>query len=91
MQIAIPYASTLIIWSMIIVGITQIIWPIFRTSPSVIFLADPFRMMPAAAFYAAYIVGVLYFKLSGSCTGRGKTGQSADRWGADRADVLWHL
>lgn len=75
MQIAILYASTLIIFLVIdIVGITQIIRPIFERQVGDL-LADPFRMMPAAAFYAAYIVGVLYF-VSAPALAEGRPGKA---------------
>lgn len=61
MQTAILYVSTLLIFLVIdIIGITQIIRPIFERHVGAL-LAQPFRMVPAAAFYAAYVVGVLYF------------------------------
>ncbi len=61
MQIAALYASTLLIFLAIdLVGITQIIRPVFERHVGDL-LADPFRMVPAAAFYAAYIAGLLYF------------------------------
>ncbi|AUH33013.1 DUF2177 family protein [Paracoccus tegillarcae] len=61
MQIIILYAATLVIFLLIdIIGITQIIRPVFERHVGAL-LADPFRMLPAALFYSAYIVGVLYF------------------------------
>lgn len=55
------YASTLIIFLVIdIIGITQLIRPVFERHVNDM-LVEPFRLGPAAAFYAAYIVGVLYF------------------------------
>ncbi len=61
MQTVILYAATLVIFLAIdIIGITQIIRPVFERHVGHL-LADPFRMGPAAAFYAAYIAGVLYF------------------------------
>ncbi|WBU57526.1 DUF2177 family protein [Paracoccus sediminicola] len=61
MQIVILYISTLVIFLAIdVVGISNIIRPVFERHVGDL-LADPFRMVPAAAFYAAYIVGVLYF------------------------------
>ena len=61
MQIAALYASTLLIFLAIdLVGITQIIRPVFERHVGDL-LADPFRRVPAAAFYAAYIAGLLYF------------------------------
>lgn len=61
MQIAILYGSTLIVFLAIdILGITQIIRPIFERHVGSL-LAEPFRVVPSAAFYAAYIAGVLYF------------------------------
>ncbi|MDO5648905.1 DUF2177 family protein [Paracoccus sp. (in: a-proteobacteria)] len=61
MQIAVLYVSTLIVFLVIdIIGITQIIRPVFERHVGHL-LADPFRLGPAAAFYAAYIGGVLYF------------------------------
>ncbi|WBU53962.1 DUF2177 family protein [Paracoccus sp. SCSIO 75233] len=61
MQTAILYVATLVIFLVIdIVGITQIIRPVFERHVDDL-LADPFRMLPAALFYSAYIVGVLYF------------------------------
>ncbi|AUH65292.1 DUF2177 family protein [Paracoccus zhejiangensis] len=61
MQITVLYASTLLVFlALDIVGITQIIRPVFERHVGDL-LADPFRMVPAAAFYAAYIAGLLYF------------------------------
>lgn len=61
MPTVILYASTLVIFLAIdALGITRIIRPIFERHVGDL-LADPFRLGPAAAFYAAYIVGVLYF------------------------------
>ena len=61
MPTVILYASTLVIFLAIdALGITRIIRPIFERHVGGL-LADPFRLGPAAAFYAAYIVGVLYF------------------------------
>ncbi|SNT73953.1 DUF2177 family protein [Paracoccus seriniphilus] len=61
MQIAILYASTLVIFLLIdIIGISQIIRPVFERHVGDL-LAEPFRLLPAAGFYAAYIGGVLYF------------------------------
>ncbi|SDE00897.1 Uncharacterized membrane protein [Paracoccus isoporae] len=61
MQIVILYISTLVIFLAIdVVGISQIIRPVFERHVGDL-LAEPFRMVPAAAFYSAYIVGVLYF------------------------------
>ena len=75
MHLAILYASTLIIFlSIDVVGITQIIRPIFERHVGDL-LADPFRMMPAAAFYAAYIVGVLYF-VSAPALSEGRPGKA---------------
>lgn len=61
MQIVILYASTLLVFLAIdIIGITQIIRPVFERHVGTL-LADPFRLGPAAVFYAAYVMGVLYF------------------------------
>lgn len=61
MQLVILYVSTLVIFLGVdVVGISQIIRPVFERHVGDL-LADPFRMGPAAAFYAAYIAGVLYF------------------------------
>lgn len=61
MQPVILYAVTLVIFLVIdIIGITQIIRPVFERHVGHL-LADPFRMGPAALFYAFYIGGVLYF------------------------------
>ena len=61
MKMAILYISTLVIFLAVdVVGIKTIIRPIFERHVGDL-LADPFRVGPAAAFYAAYIVGVLYF------------------------------
>ena len=55
------YISTLAIFLAIdIVGITTIIKPVFERHVGDI-LADPLRLGPAGLFYAAYIVGLLYF------------------------------
>lgn len=55
------YVSTLIVFLVIdIIGITQIIRPVFERHVNDM-LVEPFRLGPAMAFYAAYIVGVLYF------------------------------
>lgn len=61
MNLAILYGSTLIVFLVLdIIGITQIIRPVFDRHVGDM-LADPFRLGPAAAFYTAYIAGVLYF------------------------------
>lgn len=61
MQIVILYITTLIIFLVIdIIGITQMIRPVFERHVGDL-LADPLRMGPAGAFYAAYVAGVLYF------------------------------
>ncbi|WP_299847489.1 DUF2177 family protein [uncultured Paracoccus sp.] len=61
MQIVILYASTLLVFlALDILGITQIIRPVFERHVGDL-LADPFRVVPAAVFYAAYIAGLLYF------------------------------
>lgn len=61
MPLVILYAATLIIFLAIdVVGITQVIRPVFERHVGHL-LADPFRLGPAALFYAAYIGGVLYF------------------------------
>lgn len=61
MKIAVLYISTLVIFLAVdVVGIKTIIRPIFERHIGDL-LADPFRLGPAAAFYAFYIVGVLYF------------------------------
>jgi len=59
--ILILYATTLVVFlAADVVGITQVIRPVFDRHVGHL-LADPFRLGPAAAFYAAYIVGLLYF------------------------------
>ena len=61
MSTFILYAATLVVFlALDVIGITQIIRPVFDRHVGHL-LADPFRLAPAAAFYAAYIVGVLYF------------------------------
>lgn len=61
MQILVLYAVTLVIFLVIdVVGITQIIRPVFERHVGHL-LADPFRLGPAALFYTFYIGGVLYF------------------------------
>ena len=61
MQIVALYLSTLFVFLAIdIIGITQIIRPLFERHVGQL-LADPFRVGPAAIFYAIYIMGVLYF------------------------------
>lgn len=61
MSIFILYITTLIVFLVIdAIGITQIIRPVFERHVGPL-LAEPFRVGPAAAFYAAYIGGVLYF------------------------------
>ncbi len=61
MSTFILYAATLVVFlALDVIGITQIIRPVFDRHVGHL-LADPFRLGPAAAFYAAYIVGVLYF------------------------------
>lgn len=61
MPMLVLYVSTLVIFlALDALGITRIIRPIFERHVGDL-LADPFRLGPAAAFYAAYIVGVLYF------------------------------
>lgn len=61
MQMLVLYLSTLVIFLAIdALGITQIIRPVFERHVGHL-LADPFRLGPAALFYAFYIGGVLYF------------------------------
>lgn len=61
MKIVILYIATLIIFLAVdVVGIKTIIRPVFEKHIGSL-LADPLRFGPAAAFYAFYIVGVLYF------------------------------
>lgn len=61
MSTFILYAATLVVFlALDVIGITQIIRPVFDRHVGHL-LADPFRLGPAAAFYTAYIVGVLYF------------------------------
>lgn len=61
MTTVILYAVTLGVFLVLdIIGITQIIRPVFERHVGAL-LADPFRLGPAAAFYGAYIAGVLYF------------------------------
>tara|TARA_B100001765_G_scaffold211023_1_gene173049 strand:- start:143 stop:544 length:402 start_codon:yes stop_codon:yes gene_type:complete len=61
MKIIILYFSTLIVFLAVdVVGIRFLIRPIFERSIGDL-LADPFRLGPAAAFYAFYVVGLLYF------------------------------
>ncbi|MCQ0969379.1 DUF2177 family protein (plasmid) [Paracoccus sp. TK19116] len=61
MQTIILYISTAIIFLGIdAVGISTIIRPIFERHIGDL-LAEPFRMAPAGLFYAAYVMGVLYF------------------------------
>ncbi|MCF3973334.1 DUF2177 family protein [Paracoccus salsus] len=61
MKLVVLYVSTLVIFLAVdVVGIRTLIRPIFERHIGDL-LADPFRLGPAAAFYAFYIVGVLYF------------------------------
>lgn len=61
MQTIILYAATLAIFlALDVIGISRIIRPVFEAHVGHL-LAEPFRLGPAAAFYAAYIGGVLYF------------------------------
>lgn len=61
MQMFILYGITLILFLAIdVVGISTLIRPVFERHVGDI-MADPLRLGPAAGFYAAYIVGVLYF------------------------------
>ncbi|MDS9470158.1 DUF2177 family protein [Paracoccus sp. MBLB3053] len=61
MQTVILYLATLVIFLAIdIAGISLIIRPVFERQVGEL-LADPFRLGPAVAFYAAYIAGLLYF------------------------------
>lgn len=61
MQTLVLYVTTLAIFlAMDVVGIRTLIRPIFERHIGDL-LADPFRLGPAAAFYAFYIGGVLYF------------------------------
>ncbi|MGR3416917.1 DUF2177 family protein [Paracoccus sp. (in: a-proteobacteria)] len=61
MKMIILYFSTLIVFLAVdVVGIRFLIRPIFERSIGDL-LADPFRLGPAAAFYAFYVVGLLYF------------------------------
>lgn len=60
-QMLILYVSTVVVFLAIdAVGISTIIRPVFERHVGDL-LAEPFRIGPAAGFYAAYIVGVLYF------------------------------
>ncbi len=61
MKTLVLYVTTLAIFlAMDVVGIRTLIRPIFERHIGDL-LADPFRLGPAAAFYAFYIGGVLYF------------------------------
>nr|WP_111299479.1 DUF2177 family protein [Paracoccus saliphilus] len=61
MQLIVLYLATLVIFlALDVVGISKLIRPIFERHVGDL-LADPFRLGPAAAFYALYIAGVLYF------------------------------
>ena len=61
MKIAILYISTLVLFLAIdVVGIRLLIRPVFERHIGDL-LADQFRLGPAAAFYAFYILGLLYF------------------------------
>lgn len=61
MQTVILYIATLVIFLAVdVVGIRLLIRPVFERHIGDL-LADPFRLGPAAAFYAFYIMGVLYF------------------------------
>ncbi|WCR10658.1 DUF2177 family protein [Paracoccus stylophorae] len=61
MKMAILYISTLVIFLAVdVVGIKTIIRPIFERHVGDL-MADPLRLGPAAAFYAFYVVGLLYF------------------------------
>ena len=61
MKIAILYISTLVLFLAIdVVGIRLLIRPVFERHIGDL-LADQFRLGPAAAFYAFYIMGLLYF------------------------------
>lgn len=76
MQIILLYFSTLIIFLAVdIIGITRLIRPVFERHVGEM-LADPFRLGPAAAFYTAYIAGVLYFA-SLPALAKGSAGQAA--------------
>ncbi|MDP5308900.1 DUF2177 family protein [Paracoccus spongiarum] len=75
MQILILYVATLVIFLAIdVVGISTLIRPVFEKHVGEL-LADPFRLGPAAAFYAAYVVGVLYF-VSLPALSAGRPGQA---------------
>lgn len=61
MQTAILYIATLVIFLAVdVVGIKLLIRPVFERHIGDL-LADQFRLGPAAAFYAFYIMGLLYF------------------------------
>ncbi|MTH62567.1 DUF2177 family protein [Paracoccus litorisediminis] len=72
MQTVILYLSTFAVFLVIdMVGISLIIRPIFERHVGAL-LADPLRLGPAAAFYAAYVAGMLYFvSLPGAARGEG--------------------
>ena len=61
MQMIVLYISSLVIFLAVdVVGIKFLIRPVFERHIGDL-LADPFRLGPAAGFYAFYIVGLLYF------------------------------
>lgn len=61
MQMIVLYVATLVVFLAVdVVGIRVLIRPVFERHIGDL-LADPFRMGPAAAFYAFYIAGLLYF------------------------------
>jgi uncharacterized membrane protein len=60
MQIAILYASTFAVFLILdAIMLSLVMKPLFTRHIGPL-LADPFRVAPAAAFYAAYVAGLLY-------------------------------
>jgi uncharacterized membrane protein len=60
-QIVILYAITAVVFlGLDMIGIRYLIRPVFDRHVGHL-LADPLRLLPAAAFYLAYVVGVLWF------------------------------
>jgi len=61
LQTAVLYGVTAVVFfGLDMIGLTKIIRPVFERHVGHL-LADPLRLGPAAMFYLAYVVGVLWF------------------------------
>jgi hypothetical protein len=88
MQIAVLYLSTAAIFLILdAIMLTLVMKPLFSRHIGPLMLTD-IRMVPAAAFYAAYVAGLIYLV---SYPALKAGGAGADPGGDHRGDGLWDL